>query len=168
MFSNSKQEKTTVEEISNSSNHIGKGTYIDGNIETHGNLRIEGRVKGNVKSKSKVVLGKSSNVEGNILAQNAEIAGEVNGTLEISEMLILKPSAVINGDIITNKLLVESGSIFNGTCKMGVPTKDIVIGSEPNGKPERSPVKEITPEPKKDTETIKPSSEGIGSSKGLS
>jgi len=156
MFSNSKQEKVSVEEISNSSNHIGKGTFLEGNIETYGNLRVEGKVKGNVKSKSKVVLGKSSTIEGNILAQNAEIAGEVQGMVEVSEMLILKPTAVIKGDIVTNKLLVESGSVFNGTCKMGVPAKEINIGE--NGRTEQ-PKGPVPP---------KPTSEGVGPGKGVS
>ena len=148
MFNN-KQEKMTAEEISNSSNIVGKGSFVEGNIESFGNIRVEGRIKGNVKSKSKVALGKSSHVEGNILAQNAEIAGEVTGTLEITEMLILKPSAVIHGDIVTNKLIVESGSAFNGTCKMGVSLKEIKIGE--NGQSKQKQVKEQSSEGVKST-----------------
>lgn len=142
---NSKNEKMTAEEIHNSSNTIAKGTIVEGNIETFGNIRIEGRVKGNIKSKSKVVLGKSSDLEGNLLAQNAEIAGEVKGTLEVSEILILKPTSVINGDILTNKLIVESGATFNGNCKMGVSIKEIRIGE--NGQAKERPAKSSeTPE----------------------
>jgi cytoskeletal protein CcmA (bactofilin family) len=48
----SKEEKRVAEEISNSSNNIGKGTFLEGNIETYGNIRIEGKVTGHVKSKS--------------------------------------------------------------------------------------------------------------------
>ena len=134
-----KNEKLTPEEISNSSNIIGKGAYLEGNIETFGNIRVEGKIKGNIKSKSKIALGKSSDVEGNLLAQNIEIAGEVRGSIEVTEMLILKPSAVINGDIITNKMLVETGAVFNGACKMGVPAKEIKIGE--NGQSKSSTVK---------------------------
>lgn len=128
MFTN-KEEKKVAEEISNSSNNIGKGTVLHGNIETFGNIRIEGKVLGNITSKSKVVLGQSSHVDGNILAQNAEIEGEVKGLLEVTDLLVLKPSAVIHGDITTNKLLVESGATFNGGCKMGVSIKEIKIGN---------------------------------------
>ncbi|WP_369824145.1 polymer-forming cytoskeletal protein [Reichenbachiella sp. 5M10] len=119
-----------VEELSNSSNIIGKGTVLTGDIETFGNIRIEGKIVGNMKTKSKAACGHSSHIEGNILAQNAEIAGTVTGKLEVSELLILKPSAVINGDIITNKLIVESGATFNGGCKMGVTIKEIKIGEQ--------------------------------------
>lgn len=128
----SKEQKRVADEISNSSNTIGKGTYLEGNIETYGNIRIEGKVTGNVKSKSKVALGNQSHVQGNIIAQNADIEGEVKGKLEVSELLVLKATAVINGDIITGKMVVEPGAVFNGTCKMGAVVKDIKIG-ENNG-----------------------------------
>jgi len=125
---NSKEEKRVAEEISNSSNNIGKGTYLEGNIETYGNIRIEGKVNGNIKSKSKVALGNSSQVTGNIIAQNADIEGEVKGRLEVTELLVLKATAVIHGDIVTGKLVVEPGAAFNGSCKMGATIKEIKIG----------------------------------------
>lgn len=125
---NSKESHKVAEQISNSSNIIGKGTILQGNIETFGNIRIEGKVVGNIKTKSKVALGQSSQIEGNILAQNAEVEGELRGNIEITDILILKPTAVIHGDIITAKLIVESGATFNGGCKMGVSMKEIKIG----------------------------------------
>jgi cytoskeletal protein CcmA (bactofilin family) len=133
MFNTKEDKRKMSEESGNSSNIFGKGTVITGNLETYGNIRVEGKIIGDLKTKSKAVMGHSSNVEGNILAQNAEIAGQVMGTVEVSELLILKPSAVINGDIITNKLIVESGATFNGGCKMGVKIKEIKIG-EPEQK----------------------------------
>lgn len=121
----SKEEKRVAEEISNSSNTIGKGTYLEGNVETYGNIRIEGKVTGNVKSKSKVALGPSSLIEGNVMAQNADLEGEVKGRIEVAELLVLKATAIIHGDIVTGKLVVEPGAIFNGTCKMGAAVKEI-------------------------------------------
>lgn len=124
MFSGKETKKELVE-ISNASNTIGKGTTISGDIETYGNLRVEGKIIGNVKCKSKVAQGESSVIEGNVMAQNAEFAGHVKGKVEVSELLILKPSSVIFGDIITNKLSIEPGATFNGTCKMGASIKEI-------------------------------------------
>jgi cytoskeletal protein CcmA (bactofilin family) len=123
----SKEEKRVAEEISNSTNTIGKGTFLEGNVETYGNIRIEGKVTGNIKSKSKVALGPSSQVQGNITSQNADIEGEVKGKLDVAELLVLKATAVINGDISTGKLVVEPGAVFNGSCKMGAAVKDIKI-----------------------------------------
>lgn len=128
----SNAEKRVAEEISNSSNTIGKGTFLEGNIETYGNIRIEGKVTGHVKSKSKVALGSSSQIQGNITALNADIEGEVKGRIEIAELLVLKATAIIHGDIISGKLVVEPGAVFNGSCKMGATIKEIKIG-ENNG-----------------------------------
>jgi len=131
------KQEPNEQELSNSSNIIGKGTILEGNLETFGNVRVEGKVKGNLITKSKAALGTSSKLEGSVLAQNAEIAGHILGSVEVTELLVLKPTAVIDGDIITNKLIVESGAAFNGSCKMGVKSKEIKIGdvtTMPNGR----------------------------------
>lgn len=125
-----KADKKELEEMSNSSTIVGKGTVLEGNIETLGNIRIDGRVVGNIKTKNKIALGDSSLVDGNILSQNAEIAGEIKGSIEVSDLLILKASAVIHGDIAANRLVVEAGASFNGGCKMGAVVKDIKLAIE--------------------------------------
>lgn len=127
---NKESSKKQIEQISNSTTTVGKGSVIEGNIETFGNIRVEGKVLGNLKSKSKVAIGNAAFVEGTILAQNAEIEGEVKGLVQISEVLILKATALIHGDIITNKLIIEAGATFNGQCKMGAIIKEIKIGDE--------------------------------------
>ncbi len=126
MFNKQEQKESQVQ--SNSTNQIGKGTVIQGNIETFGDLRIDGKLIGDLKTKSKAVFGPSSVAEGNVIAQNAEIEGHVTGTVEVTDVLILKATAVIDGDIVTDKLIVESGAIFNGSCKMGVKSREIKIG----------------------------------------
>jgi cytoskeletal protein CcmA (bactofilin family) len=132
MFNNKEARKEQVE-LSNSSTQIMKGTTVEGNIETFGNVRVEGKILGNIKSKSKIALGDSSYVEGNIISQNAEIAGEVKGTVDVTEVLTLKATAVIKGDIVTGKLVVEAGAVWNGTIKMGTAPKEIKIGDAVNG-----------------------------------
>ncbi|TAF63585.1 MAG: polymer-forming cytoskeletal protein [Cytophagales bacterium] len=116
----SKDTKTNISsDATNSNTLIGKGAHFEGNIETIGNVRVEGRIIGNTKSKAKIVLGEGSYIDGSILAQNAEISGEVKGQVDISELLILKSTAIINGDINCGKLIVETGAVFNGSCRMG-------------------------------------------------
>ncbi len=81
-----------------------------------------------------MALGPQSHVQGNIIAQNADIEGEGNGvSLKFLKLLVLKATAVINGDIVTGKMVVEPGAVFNGTCKMGAVVKDIKIGADNNG-----------------------------------
>jgi len=135
MFNNKESKKEQTEVAASDTTHVAKGTVLTGDVETGDNIRIEGKVVGNVICKSKVVLGGGTSIiEGNILSQNAEIYGEVKGKVEISELLTLRATAVIQGDIITNKLLVESGAVFNGFCKMGVTGKEIKLSESQNGK----------------------------------
>ncbi|OJJ18683.1 cell shape determination protein CcmA [marine bacterium AO1-C] len=123
----SKETKKDITELSNAETRIGKGAILDGNIETYGPVRLDGKIVGNIKSKSRVVLGETSSLQGSILAQNAEISGEVKGLIEIVDLLTLKSTAVINGDIVCNKLIVEAGAVSNGSCKMGNMVKEIKI-----------------------------------------
>lgn len=119
---NSKTKSTNPVTVSNI---IGQGSHLEGNINTTGNLRIEGRITGGIKTKAKVVLSNTAQVEGNIVAQNAEIGGEVKGTIEVIELLVLKSTAVVWGDIIASKLVFEEGACFDGKCKMGKEHKAV-------------------------------------------
>lgn len=134
MFKNQKDEKVAKEKVSqeyiNSNNIIGKGSTFNGNVDTYGNLRVEGRIIGNVRSKSKIAVGQSAFIEGNVLAQVAEIEGEIKGSVEVTDILILKPNCSISGDIIANKLVVESGAKFDGQCKMGTAASKVDFTSD--------------------------------------
>lgn len=139
---NGKNIKIEAEEIASSQNIIGKGTVIKGHIEAAANIRIEGKVEGDIKTKSKVAIGETSVVEGNIYAQNAEVAGTVKGHVEVTDLLTLKASCVIKGDIQTNKLVIESGAKFNGSCKMITEIKSSTLPdtdlANKNGKPKEA------------------------------
>jgi len=116
MFKN--EEKKAVTEMVNSSNVIAKETRIVGEIVAQGNIRIEGQVEGTLKSEKKVVIGESARIMGSITAVEVEISGSIEGTVECSEALYLKKTAVIKGDMVTKKLVVENGAVFNGKCQM--------------------------------------------------
>jgi cytoskeletal protein CcmA (bactofilin family) len=110
---------------SNSINIIGAGTVIEGDIKSSGDLRVDGTVYGSIHSKAKVVIGSTGVVEGDVNSQNADVSGCIKGKSTISELLFLKSSAKITGDIVTGKLVVEVGASFTGTCNMGPVIKDI-------------------------------------------
>jgi cytoskeletal protein CcmA (bactofilin family) len=113
----------------NTMNVIGKGTTITGDIETANDIRIDGKLEGNLYCKAKVILGTSAILEGNLTAVHAEISGEVVGKVEVSEMLTLKNTCTIHGDINTGKLIIEAGAKFNGSCKMGAVSKEVTLNS---------------------------------------
>ena len=128
MFNKNAKENPTIggkQESSGSSiNLIGAGTVIEGNIRSNGDIRIDGSVHGQVYSKAKVVIGSTGLVEGDINCQNADISGTVKGKSTINELLFLKASSKMNGDIVTGKLIVEVGASFTGSCNMGPLIKD--------------------------------------------
>ncbi|MCA9080234.1 MAG: polymer-forming cytoskeletal protein [Planctomycetaceae bacterium] len=108
-----------AKKMSEAKNYISSGTVIEGNIVSHEDLHMDGTVKGDIKTSARLVLGKDSVVEGNILASEAEVAGRITGTVESKGLLAIKSTCVIDGDIVTKSLNVESGSSFNGRCKVG-------------------------------------------------
>lgn len=115
----------TTSNNSSSSNmtNIASGTIIDGQIKVEGDIKVDGIVKGTVTSKGKVQVASTGKVDGDIICQNAEISGHVSGKLKVADILMLKGSAVIDGDINTGKIVIESGVKFNGNCTMGVATQ---------------------------------------------
>ena len=113
----------------NTQNVIGKGTVITGDIDTPNDIRIDGKLEGNLFCKARVILGPGAVLEGNLNAAHAELAGEVSGKVEVKEMLTLKSSAAIHGDINTGKLIIEAGAKFNGNCKMGAVSKEVPLNS---------------------------------------
>jgi cytoskeletal protein CcmA (bactofilin family) len=117
-------------------NLIGAGTSVEGDIKSSGDIRIDGTVCGSVFSKAKVVVGSTGMIEGNINSANSDISGTVKGKVNVSELLFLKSTAKMTGDILTGKLVVEVGASFTGSCNMGPMIKDIKDG-------ERQPAAEL-------------------------
>ncbi len=99
-------------------NLVGTGTVIKGEISSKGDIRVDGKVIGQMRSEGKIVIGNSGIVEGDIFCVNADFSGKVNGKADVKELLTLKASSVFLGDIITNKLAIEPGAKFSGTCSM--------------------------------------------------
>ncbi len=108
----------TTETDHTSINLIGTGTVIKGEVNSTGDIRIDGTLTGQVKCKGKIVVGSTGVLEGDIFCQNADFSGKIKGKIEVSELLTLKSTARMYGDIITNKLAIEPGASFTGTCSM--------------------------------------------------
>lgn len=106
-------------------NRIVEGTNIQGEITAESNLRIDGFVKGHVSTKGRLVVGVNGKIEGDIICQNADVEGEIIGTIKVGELLSLKATAKLNGEMTTNKLHIEPGAEFSGTCVMGNDKKGL-------------------------------------------
>ncbi|MFO7853551.1 MAG: bactofilin family protein [Bacteroidota bacterium] len=108
-----------VNENENSTiNLISNGTEITGDIKSEGDIRIDGVLIGNLSTKGKVVIGNTGKIKGEVQCKNSEVCGEIDGKINVSQLLTLKISSRINGDIITEKLSIEPGARFTGNCNM--------------------------------------------------
>jgi cytoskeletal protein CcmA (bactofilin family) len=105
-------------------NLIAKGTLITGDILSDGDIRIDGEVVGNLNTKGRLVIGISGRLDGEIRSKSCEIAGSHKGSMFITEMLSLKASSHVSGDILTGKLSIEPGAYFAGNCTMGYESED--------------------------------------------
>tara|TARA_B100000900_G_scaffold328679_1_gene288977 strand:+ start:6599 stop:7021 length:423 start_codon:yes stop_codon:yes gene_type:complete len=125
MFTNKEKNMAKLNETSGVVNLIGVGTTISGDITSSGDIRVDGTLKGSINTKGKVVVGSTGVVEGDVVCQNADISGELKAKISVSELLSLKTTAKLDGDIVTNKLAIEPGATFSGSCSMGAVIKDI-------------------------------------------
>ena len=112
------EKKKNTTEHSKLPNHIGVTTVIKGDITSQEDFRIDGRFEGNLTTTAKIVLGEKGVLDGNIKCGNAEILGKVSGDLIVENLLSIKSSANIDGNVTIGKLAIESGATFNATCQM--------------------------------------------------
>lgn len=110
--------KFTNETAPGEFNRIVAGTTIKGELITNSDIRIDGTHIGTLNVKGKVVLGPDGRIEGEINCKNAEIQGNIKANLKVEELLSLKATAKIQGEIITNKIAIEPGAKISGTINM--------------------------------------------------
>ncbi len=124
MFNNSKNDKGKTNGLitsasASSSNSLVQGTNIEGTLQADKDIRIDGTLKGTLHCKGKVIIGPTGYITGEVQCENAVIEGQFEGVLLVNDVLHVKETARIEGDVTTQKLVVQPGSIFNVKCKMG-------------------------------------------------
>jgi cytoskeletal protein CcmA (bactofilin family) len=116
---NAKTKSSESEIHSGSTTIIGAGTTITGDIDSTGDIRIDGTLVGNISGKAKILIGADGTIEGSIKGRQADVMGKITGHVDIKELLQLRGKCIIDGDIFAGKLEVEPTATFNGRCHMG-------------------------------------------------
>jgi len=118
-------------------NNIVAGTTIKGEITADGDFRIDGTLIGSINCKGKIVIGQSGSIDGEIICQNADISGKIKAHVNVEQLLMLKATAELNGDVITGKISIEPGAKFTGSCDMdgGLVKKPIAAPLKENEQP---------------------------------
>ncbi len=119
MFEKSSKSYT---DLLGKTNRIVEGTKIKGNIESIADFRLDGHLIGNFISQGKLVIGPAGSVTGDITAQNLDVEGVTEGKINVEDVLNVKATATINGEVLCGKLSVEPGAKFTATCAMKSPT----------------------------------------------
>ena len=137
MFNGKSKSEFTAEPGGNngSASLISAGTTLKGDITSNSDLRIDGTLVGNIISTAKVIIGANGVVEGDLQGQQADILGKVTGSIKVKELLQLKGSSLVSGNIQAGKLQVEPTATFNGECHMNAEPK-----REPAERKQGSPV----------------------------
>jgi cytoskeletal protein CcmA (bactofilin family) len=96
---------------------IGHSTTLEGTIKAEGTVRVNGNITGELIITGNVIIGDASSIKGNIKAENAYVAGTVQGNITATGHLHMTSTAKILGDIWVKNVIIDEGAIFNGHCK---------------------------------------------------
>ncbi len=118
----------------NDVSRISAGSVIKGEIVSPYDIRIDGTFEGKIVSESKVVVGEKAMIKGDIICNNADFWGTIDGDFYVKDTLSLKGSCVVDGDLHTRRLQVELDAKFNGNCRMITPEEfDLLTGNAAEG-----------------------------------
>ncbi len=118
MFSENKKQNKAKNSSNNTRNLIGVTSKIIGDITSEGDFRIDGILEGKLETTGKIVIGNQGHVKGDIICRSADVEGRITGSVHCKELLSLKSTATIDGEVFIEKLEIEPGAIFNATCNM--------------------------------------------------
>ena len=102
---------------------LAEGTHINGTLKFEGALQIDGRFEGNVKSRGKLILGPTAQVDADITVGELEVQGTLRGKVEAKDRVLIREGGVVEANIVTDKLAIESGANFRGNCEMPAQEK---------------------------------------------
>ena len=102
----------------NAISRISVGTIIKGEILSPSDIRIDGTFEGKVQTKGRVVVGETAVVKGDIICENIDLWGKVNGNVFVKDTLALMEGCQVDGNLNVKRLSVELGATFNGNCRM--------------------------------------------------
>ncbi|KAF2511311.1 bactofilin family protein [Flavobacterium foetidum] len=127
-----KVKKNGTEQLGKT-NRIVEGTSIIGDIVSKADFRLDGELIGNFSSQGKLVIGVMGSVKGEIICNNADIEGEFHGKIKVLEILNIKATAKIHGEVLVGKLSIEPGADFTATCTMLEHANQVIMLEDGKG-----------------------------------
>lgn len=118
-------------------NRIVEGTIVEGTINSDSNLRIDGEFKGNLITKGRLVVGLKGKVSGTVNCLCCDVEGTLEGEVTVLELLSMKSSSTVQGDLYYGQLSVEAGAKALGTFRMGV-SEGKQVNKQVNKQPQKT------------------------------
>ncbi len=98
--------------------HIGKSVVIRGELSGSEDLYLDGEVEGTIELKSNsLTIGPNGRVKAGINAKAVKVEGRVEGNIVGSERVELRSTAVVVGDIVTRRIVLQEGASFRGSVE---------------------------------------------------
>lgn len=110
--------KNDSQAASSMHNVLAMGTTIKGDIHAEEDFRIDGNIVGNIFCKGRIIIGQQSLIAGNIDGINIDMMGAIEGNITRTDIVILRSTAKLTGNISTKSIEIEPGAIFSGNCSM--------------------------------------------------
>lgn len=111
---------------------VAKDMTITGDLDTEGVVKVEGRVNGNIRAGSQVLVSPGAIVQGDLHTREAVVAGEVHGAIHASERVELQASAAVVGDVLTPRIAILEGGRLSGEVKMEINSVAESAGYSPH------------------------------------
>lgn len=135
MFNSKEKTNGTERFAPNNATLISAGTTVQGDLQSESDLRIDGTIRGNVISSSKIIIGATGFVEGNLESAQADVSGRIVGDITVKELLQLRGQCNVQGNISAERLQVEPTATFNGQCRMGVKASVVQLSAVTDEEP---------------------------------
>ncbi|MBN2329113.1 MAG: polymer-forming cytoskeletal protein [Candidatus Omnitrophica bacterium] len=110
---------------------LGKDTDFEGTLQFKEGLKIEGRFKGDITSEGYLIIGKTGEVTAEINVGSIIVEGKVTGNIIADELVELRASAQMRGDITASKMKIEEGVLFVGKSDVQPQNVRKDVGSKP-------------------------------------
>lgn len=99
-------------------------TFLKGTLRFDSTLQIDGRFEGEIHSKGRLLIGESATVRASIDVGSAVIGGAVHGDIKAADSIELLATARVFGDVVTERLIMADGAVFEGELDMGGAARD--------------------------------------------
>jgi len=109
-----RHETPQINEVS----RVSSCTEIRGSIVTQSDIRIDGIFEGDLITKGKLVVGENASIRGNVMCDNADVWGKMEGDLTVGDTVSFKESSKFEGQLKTIRICIEMGAFFSGSCQI--------------------------------------------------